>query len=265
LNAHLSSILAIPALTTTTTTTTTTIPVADIPRSSKPNPGEASEPKDEAAEAAWKEGEEQQQQQEEAFAFRLFSTSAPSQKVVLPSQDDELYVPSARPIAPRPLSHYIRGPLTPLQQEQFRLAAVAGREVVRRARKERAWGLEVPWRVVTVRITADTGADAGAASAKVGAEGEEGSEEPGSTMSKIKKRRPGKKRRIVMRKREKAKREVEAAKERSLVTKEEHLKEKRKRLNREKKLKRRRKEKEKKMAAKGEQGERSEGGSVADG
>ncbi|AEO62659.1 8219fa1a-9cb8-4db2-8826-d286493f0173 [Thermothielavioides terrestris] len=194
------------------------------------------------------------------FEFRLFSTSAPSQKVVL-VPDDEEFKYDGPAISQRPLSHYIRGELTPREREQFRFAAVTAHDV-RAWAQQRAWGLEVPWRVTKLTVTAvgGKGATGPAAAAPAAADGLlrqqsiEGSQGMEKTKTK-KKTRPGKKSRIVLRKRKKAKEEAAAALEKQRMSKEEHLREKKKRLNREKKLKRRRKEKEKKLAAKGAAGE----------
>ncbi|KAL2023898.1 hypothetical protein VTK56DRAFT_675 [Thermocarpiscus australiensis] len=188
---------------------------------------------------------------EAEFEFRLFSTSDAPQKVILPPHEDEAVVAGGGGVAisQRPLSYYLRGELTPRERERFQFAAVSGRDVLAGAR-QRAWGLEVPWRVTKVTVV-------------MGRKGVEGgfgdgvpvkqkrSEVGGEAVGeKKKKKRPGKKRRIVLRKREKARREAAAALEMQKISKEEHLREKKKRLNREKKLKRRRKEKEKKLAAK---------------
>ncbi|KAK4250263.1 hypothetical protein C7999DRAFT_38775 [Corynascus novoguineensis] len=194
------------------------------------------------------------------FEFRLFSTPAvttatttdatagaaqppPLPKVVLvPDEVEEAYDGPA--ISRRPLSCYIRGELSTREREQFQVAAVSGRDVLAWA-AQRAWGLEVPWRVTRVTVSVGKIGGKGTASAVVD-RGEGGGEGRNR-----KKTRPGKKKRIVLRKRDKIKKEKEAEAEKLKMSKEEHLREKKKRLNREKKLKRRQKEREKKMAAKG--------------
>ncbi|AEO56227.1 hypothetical protein MYCTH_2300915 [Thermothelomyces thermophilus ATCC 42464] len=248
-----------------------------------PEPEPGPEPAETAADAdAEDSGEEPQRPQQREggakqgadkleFEFRLFSTPAgapapattsgtgagasapPPQKVVqkvvlLP--DDEAEAPFDGPaIAPRPLSHYIRGELSEREREQFRRAAVTGREVLSWA-AQRAWGLEVPWRVTRVTVSVGSGSAQGSRLGGGGTRGEDpGVVEVEGRRKKKKKTRPGKKRRIVLRKREKIRREKEAEAERLRMSKEEHLREKKKRLNREKKLKRRQKEREKKMAA----------------
>jgi len=172
------------------------------------------------------------------FEFRLFSTSAPSQKIALVDGDGRHEGPA---ISQRPLSFYVRGELSPEEIEQFRVAAVEASDIVAEARK-RAWGLEVPWRVarIVVSMGRKRGDRAGGLSAGV-------TRPKGTDEEPARRKRPGKKRRIALRIKEKAKKEEEIQK----MTKEEHLREKKKRLNREKKLKRRQKEKEKKVASKG--------------
>jgi hypothetical protein len=185
----------------------------------------------------------------EEFEFRLFSTStAAAPKVVLAAEEDD--VPFSGPaLSQRPISHYIRGELAPHEREQFQRAAVTAQDVVAWA-GQRAWGLEVPWRVTQITVT-------------VKGAGHQQQQQGVAAAEKKKTKRPGKKSRIVLRKREKVRKEAEAALEKLKMSKEEHLKEKKKRLNREKKLKRRLKEKEKKMAAKGEAG--AEGGEADSG
>lgn len=181
---------------------------------------------------------QEDKEEEEEFEFRLFSTSAPTQHINLAEE-----VHQGPAMSQRPVEFYVRGPLTEEEKARFRAAAVSGEEVVMGARG-RAWGLEVPWRVVRIvggrRGKKGRGAEAGKVVGEAKGKGEvEGEGEPKG------RKRPGKKRRIALRIKLKVVKEEEAKK----MSKEEHLKEKKKRLNREKKLKRRQKEKEKKMAA----------------
>lgn len=174
---------------------------------------------------------ENEENQEEEFSFRLFS-SAPTQKVVLAPKEDELQASTEEiPFKERPLSYYIQEPLTPEQQEQIRHSAMSAQDILALS-KQRAWGLEVPWRVTKIEIVATKKPTTMTAGGKIVEEGDK------------KKKRPGKKTRIKLRIREQKRKEEESKK----LTKEEHLKEKKKRLNREKKLKRRQKEKAKKAA-----------------
>ncbi|KAK4177608.1 hypothetical protein QBC36DRAFT_326711 [Triangularia setosa] len=190
---------------------------------------------------------ENEANQEEEFTFRLFS-SAPTQKVVLAPKEDEIIASTEDiPFKERPLSYYIQKPLTPEEQEQIRHSALSGQDILALS-KQRAWGLEVPWRVARIEIVASTKKPAQpTAGGKTIEEGDK------------KKKRPGKKTRIKFRINERKHKEEESKK----LTKEEHLKEKKKRLNREKKLKRRQKEKAKK-AANGTAGEQDEGDKMSE-
>lgn len=194
-------------------------------------------------------------QDEPAFEFRLFSTAGSAPKVVVKDQDEG----DGTILSSRPKSFHLKEGFTPEELERFREVAVDYADIVRGA-QQRAWGLEVPWRVTNIRLT--TGKTTSAASQK-GSKSKTATEEPG------KRKRAGKKRRIALRVKEKERRQKEeerkakeeqAAKQR--LTKEEHLREKKKRLNREKKLKRRQKEKEKKGA--GEAGGEGDGDAAGD-
>lgn len=184
-----------------------------------------------------------QDKDEPAFEFRLFSGAGSAPKVLVNEEDQG----DGDILASRPKSFHLKEEFTPEELERVREVAVSYEDVVGEA-QQRAWGLEVPWRVT--RITLKSGPGTSSTSHK-------GSQTKDTTEGSEKRKRPGKKRRIALRikekehkqKEEKRKsKEQEAAKQR--LTKEEHLKEKKKRLNREKKLKRRQKEKEKKMAGK---------------
>ncbi|RYP51374.1 hypothetical protein DL768_003302 [Monosporascus sp. mg162] len=180
--------------------------------------------------------------EELTLSFRLFRDEAPSHKVVL-EQDEapEQAGGGAFVVARRPTSYYVADEPPPDAMARFRAAAVSPDHIFRDAGRRR-WGLEKPWGVTTITITANTATDAAAA----------GGDEPGSGQGEEagKRKRPGKRRRIILRTREKARREREEAAKQQLAEKELHLKEKKKRLNREKKLKRRAKEREKKLASK---------------
>ncbi|KAK1754772.1 hypothetical protein QBC47DRAFT_384909 [Echria macrotheca] len=184
---------------------------------------------------------------EAEFEFRLFSTSGPSQKVVLAAEGEGKHDGPA--FSSRPLSFYVRGELSAEEKAAFQFAAMTGDEVLAQS-KTRAWGLELPWRVTRIVVSQPSG--------KPGA-----TAECSSSISRGRKR-PGKKGRIKLRIKDKARKEALAAAEKQKMTKEEHLREKKKRLNREKKLKRRQKEKEKKMAVKGGEGEAASAASGAE-
>jgi len=226
LNARLSSLLAVQPLDSSSSS------VSRVEASSASTPGRR-----------WDGDTLAGDEEEEFFSFRLFSTSAPTQKVALVADHEKPHQGPA--ISRRPIEHYIRGELSLEQVEAFRLAAVSAGDVVAGARS-RAWGLEVPWRVKTVVLTPG---EKGLVKVlkRHGGSGSEGGGEVLGTGRK----RPGKKRRIALRTKEKASKEAAKAAEAQKMTKEEHLREKKKRLNREKKLKRRQKEREKKLAGKG--------------
>ncbi|OIW29894.1 hypothetical protein CONLIGDRAFT_680699 [Coniochaeta ligniaria NRRL 30616] len=182
-------------------------------------------------------------QEEPAFEFRLFSTAGSAPKVVVNDEDDG----DGAILSSRPKSFHLKEDFTPEELERFRQVAVEYTDIVQGA-QQRAWGLEVPWRVTKITVKPGPGTSS---TVQKGGKSKTTTEEPD------KRKRPGKKRRIAFRikeneriqKEEERKAKEEAAAKHRL-TKEEHLKEKKKRLNREKKLKRRQKEKEKKMAGK---------------
>lgn len=182
-------------------------------------------------------------QDEPAFEFRLFSTAGSAPKVLVNDEEDG----DGTILSSRPKSFHLKEGFTPEELETFREVAVDYADIVQGA-QQRAWGLEVPWRVTRITITSGSGTSA---APRKGCKSKNTTEEPG------KRKRPAKKRRIACRikeaernqkEAERKAREEAAAKQR--LTKEEHLREKKKRLNREKKLKRRQKEKEKKKAGK---------------
>ncbi|KAI1103565.1 hypothetical protein F4804DRAFT_309880 [Jackrogersella minutella] len=179
---------------------------------------------------------------EEIFTFRLFQDEEPSRKVVLESQNGGAGKGSegAFKVAKRPVSYYLAEEPPPEVTRQIRMAAVSADYLLQDAKKGR-WGLEKPWKVTNITITtnkkATTPRDA-VNNLSAGAEKQ--------------KKRPGKKRRIILRVREKAKKEQEDATKRHLIDKEQHLKEKKQRLNKQKKLKRRAKARDKKQGMKGD-------------
>ncbi|KAI1406420.1 hypothetical protein F4819DRAFT_440393 [Hypoxylon fuscum] len=179
---------------------------------------------------------------EEAFTFRLFRDEEPSRKVVLEPQNagTEKGGDGAFVVARRPISYYLAEETPPDLGEKFRTAAVSADYLLKDA-KRRRWGLEKPWKVTTITITADKRGTVPSGPISSDTMAQDG---------KKAKKRPGKKRRIMLRVREKAKLEREEAAKQQLVEKGEHIKDKKKRLNRQKKLKRRAKEREKKQGTK---------------
>ncbi|KAI1415170.1 hypothetical protein F5Y13DRAFT_156779 [Hypoxylon sp. FL1857] len=176
---------------------------------------------------------------EEAFTFRLFRGEEPTRKVVLEPQDADMRKNGAGGfvVPKRPISYYLAGEPPPEVAKEYRMAAVSADYILQDAKKRR-WGLEKPWRVTTITITTDkkTAAPSGSIRAV-------------SETGRPKKKRPGKKRRIILRVRAKAKKERETAAKQQLIEKEQHLQEKKKRLNKVKKLRRRAKAREKKQNA----------------
>lgn len=175
----------------------------------------------------------------EEFAFRLFSSTAPAAKVVIPDDDEGRPTGDGAMDKRRPISYYITPEPTPRQREEFASAAVSGEDVLERA-KQRCWGMEMPWRVTHVTAQEKLKGVQGAA-----APNRTGDDEHESAR---KRKRPGKKKRITLRSREReAKKKAEEA-DKSKMSKEEHLKDKKKRLNRAKQLRRRAKAKDAKAA-----------------
>lgn len=133
----------------------------------------------------------------------------------------------------RPLSYYLVTDLSPEKKQQYEMAAVSGEDVIERS-KERAWGLELPWRVITIKATRKPASKQGG-----GAEAVAHVEDD----QPAKRKRPGKKRRTAMRIKARAMAQAEEAAKQKMAEKEEHVKDKKKRLNRLKKLRRRAKKK----------------------
>ncbi|KAH8733405.1 hypothetical protein BGZ61DRAFT_585254 [Ilyonectria robusta] len=185
-----------------------------------------SEPESEA------EAEDDEDAGNEEFAFRLFNSTRPSQKVVL---EEDLGPQGDGGFAfPRPLFHYMATNLTADQKQQYVFAAVSGDEVLARS-KDRAWGLELPWKVTNIAVTRKRRPGESTCTAE--------------QVTEKKKGKPGKKQRISLRKRAKAREETERVEAQKLLEKEEHSKDKKKRMNRLKKLRKRAKNKEMKAAA----------------
>ncbi|WZH45066.1 uncharacterized protein QYS62_006107 [Fusarium acuminatum] len=169
---------------------------------------------------------------EEEFAFRLFSKAPPTQKIVLEEDTGPTGVGAF--VAGRPLSYYVVTKVPARQKQEYTIAAMSGDQILAKSH-ERAWGLELPWKVTNTTVTRKA-----SSSDKTEVEVAEG------------RRRPGKKQRISLRKRAKAKEEKEAADAKKMAEKEEHIKDKKKRMNRLKKLRKKAKAKEQKQTSKGE-------------
>ncbi|KAH6684642.1 hypothetical protein B0J14DRAFT_646541 [Halenospora varia] len=178
------------------------------------------------------------------FEFRLFSTSATtlhknpaSQKIILEEEDSDLgeggfIKPCREP------TYYFASKAEGDEKWKFDNVALTG-EQVKGLSKRRAWGLEVPWRVRVLKVVG--------AKLKLQADGAiTGKVETIVEGEDEKRKRPGKKRRIILRERKKRRELLAEQKRKEQELKEETEKEKRTRRNREKKVKRKLKEKAKK-------------------
>ena len=137
------------------------------------------------------------------------------------------------------------------RRQGFEVMALSGEEVLSRARK-RAWGLEVPWRVQVLKVAGKQAGGKTIGVADAGFAWEEGA---------AKKKKPGKKRRIILRERKRSRERLQEHKRAEKEKKEEAERQKRTRRNREKKVKRKMKEKAKKAAG-GGPAEHGENGSI---
>ncbi|KAF4338189.1 hypothetical protein FBEOM_7931 [Fusarium beomiforme] len=173
--------------------------------------------------------------QEDEFVFRLFSKAPPRQKVVL--KEDTGPTGKGTFVSGRPLAYYMVTNISAEQKHEYAVAAVSGDQVLARSH-DRAWGLEVPWKVTKVAVTRKAKLDP----------------KEGDELAK-RNRRPGKKQRISLRNRIKEKEEKKAVEAKKMAEKEEHLKDKKKRMNRLKKLRKRAKAREQKQASKEDDGD----------
>jgi hypothetical protein len=186
------------------------------------------------------------------FEFRLFSTSSntkstkhDTQRVILDVEDSGTR-PAGFVTPKRNPSYYFTVQAQGEEKWRFEYAAMSGEEVLD-ARKRRAWGLEVPWRVTVIKVPGKIKRNKAPKATDI--------ENVDS-----KKGKPGKKQRIILRKRAKLILEAEEKRKRELELKSETEKEKRVRKNREKKLKRRIKEKAEKAKKAGGVAAVQEGG-----
>ncbi|PMD42940.1 hypothetical protein L207DRAFT_579810 [Hyaloscypha variabilis F] len=177
--------------------------------------------------------EQEQDGEGEGFEFRLFSTphsSLKTQKILL-QQPEDLEVGGGFVRRERDKSFYIAPPLIGEARAQIEEICVSGEEVLSGARG-RNWGLEVPWRVSVVSVSGPRSRSQRSEKHKKEEEGD-----------KLGRKKPGKKRRIILRERQRKREATEAAKKLEREKKEEAEREKRTRRNREKKVKRKMKEK----------------------
>ncbi|KAB8300377.1 hypothetical protein EYC80_000559 [Monilinia laxa] len=175
------------------------------------------------------------QDQEEEFDFRLFSNGKES-KIVLKEDiaDKGVFV-----VKERNKSYYFTGLIEGKRKEEYAIAAISG-EDVSQGRKQRYWGLEVPWRVRVLKV--------GIGGQKV--VGNNGLAVCNSSNGE-KKRKPGKKMRIILRERRRKSQAQDEAIAKEKESKEQAERERRARKNREKKVRRKAKEQALKAAAGG--------------
>lgn len=201
--------------------------VSDLP-APKVSPGE-------------REKEEEQEGAQEVFEFRLFGNDSKAtedadeiveaQKIILRRGDEDGgeggFVKTRDPRV------FVVERAQGERKADFQNVAVSGKDVLDAARK-RAWGLEVPWRVKVIRVVGKQ---------KLGGEVSDVVIHVEDSTVSAKKKRPGKKRRILLRGRKKAREELAEKMKLDAASREEAEREKRTRRNREKKVKRRLKEK----------------------
>jgi Fungal protein of unknown function (DUF2011) len=155
--------------------------------------------------------------------------------ILLSSPDADLHTLGGFIRHDRDKSFYIQDKAEGETLSQFRFSAISGEEVLR-GREGRNWGLEVPWRVTVLCTFTSTSISNSVSRSKDEHKGLiKGDSE--------RKKKPGKKRRILLRTRERERREKEEMKRKEREGKEEAEREKRTRRNREKKVKRKMKEK----------------------
>ncbi|KAJ4145584.1 hypothetical protein LMH87_004431 [Akanthomyces muscarius] len=176
---------------------------------------------------------------EQGYEFNLFSTAsaggpAGPAKVIL--EDENADLGDGAFVRPRPLSHYAAKTPSAKQKEQYSYAAVTADDIVQWSAQP-SWGMAMPWKVVSISATRK--AKPGDKSVDILME---------NIDEAAKRKRPGKKQRILLRQRKKTKAQAAEDAAKKEMEKEEHIKDKKKRLNRIKKLRKRAKGKEKKLA-----------------
>lgn len=186
-------------------------------------------------------------EQEQGFEFRLFSnvTTKSPQIVVLKHEDDEdgdgTFVRKERD-----RSYYFSTPASGDRKAEIESMAVSGETILSR-RNIRARGLEVPWRVKTIRVHSFPNPKSQDSITKFAIVAEDVDKDR-------KKCKPNKKRRIILREKQRKKDKAEEERRKRNEGKEEAEREKRTRRNREKKVKRKMKEKAKKVGEVGDVG-----------
>jgi hypothetical protein len=185
-----------------------------------------------------RDGEEVEEDDETGpleYDFSLFGGTAAAQTKVILEDEDAPQGEGGLVNPRRPLSFYAVTNVPEEQKRQYSLAAVSGEDVVLRS-SWRRWALEIPWKVTHIPAIRRGRSDA--------SEGKKVAEEEGD----VKRRRPGKKRRIALRAKQRSAKDKAEAAAAQKVEKEEHIKDKKKRMNRLKKLRKRAKNREQKQA-----------------
>jgi len=206
-------------------------------------PDFANEPEDKEPNNGDKDPLAVQAHHEEGFEFRLFGHGTyegvvEATKIVLKTAGSEDGVDGRSDggfLSLRDPRTFVVGKATGEQLSRFEAAAISGEQVQWNAGK-RARGLEVPWRVTVLRVKERRRKSAG----------DEVTDIRNASMDGLEgrsRKRPGKKRRIIMRSRMKASGELAEKMKMAAALREEAEREKRTRRNREKKIKRRIKEK----------------------
>lgn len=193
---------------------------------------------------------EEGDKEEGIFEFRLFSSLTP-QPITLQDEDTStgVFLPG------RDNRIFIVGRAQGEERRRFQHSAMRGEDVLTRSRS-RAWGLEVPWRVAMITEGRRRRGDLEGRTRRLGEElvlisgegkraGDIGERVIGEEKGE-KRRRPGKKRRIVLRMRAKSVKEAAERRRVEAAQRDEAEREKRTRRNREKKVKRKMKAKAKK-------------------
>lgn len=174
---------------------------------------------------------------EKLYEFRLFSRPDASQKIVI-LDEEPLFSSSGSKkcgfvVPNRSSNFYFAQQAEGLSKTQFAMVAVDG-DTIKRWSRQRAWALEVPWRVQIVENDKFRGRPK---AQQVQREKEKSYTSSGS-LSHRKRSKPGKKVRIRLRQRKRTAQAVEEQNECAKELKLQAEKEKRVRRNREKKIKR---------------------------
>ena len=163
---------------------------------------------------------------EQVFEFRLFEGGP--RKIILQEEEG---MGDGGFVAMRDPRIFVVARAEGERKAAFERAAIDGEEILKGATK-RAWGLEVPWRVKVVRAPGKPAWKSHDVEVSIQV-----------VDTDTKRKKPGKKQRIILRGRHKKAEEIARRKKAEEASKEEAEREKKTRKNRDKKLKKRMKEK----------------------